>query len=138
MRIETSISIEAPPSRVWDILVDVERWHEWTRSISSIRRLDDGHFQVGSRVRIKQPRFPPAFWRVTRLEAPIYMEWQAAAPLSRVIAGHRIEPEGAGSRVTLQIEQTGLMGLVGRYFANVSRAYVQMEAEGLKRRAEGT
>jgi len=106
-------------------------------TISSIRRLDDGHLQVGSRVRIKQPRFPPAFWRVTRLEAPNYMEWQTAAPLSRVIAGHRIEPEGPGSRVTLQIEQTGLMGLVGRYFANVSRAYVQMEADGLKRRAEG-
>ena len=40
--------IGAPPSRVWDVMVDVERWHEWTQSITSIKRKDSGPFSSNS------------------------------------------------------------------------------------------
>ena len=39
MLFETTIEIEAPRETVWSTLADVERWHEWTASVTSIELL---------------------------------------------------------------------------------------------------
>jgi hypothetical protein len=57
--------------------------------------------------------------------------------LLRSVGGHRVEPEGGGSKVTLWIEQTGLMvPMLALFYKGLTRRYVTMEAEGLKRRCE--
>ena len=68
-RIHFSVTVDIPARTplVWSVLTDVERWPEWTASISRVKRLSPGPLQVGSRVRIHQPKFPPASWRVTEL-----------------------------------------------------------------------
>jgi uncharacterized protein YndB with AHSA1/START domain len=50
---EISVDIAAPPSRVWSVMSDIERWHEWTSTVTSITRLNDGPLRVGARARIR-------------------------------------------------------------------------------------
>lgn len=137
MRSETSISIAATPERVWAVMQDVERWPEWTPTMTGVQRLDEGEFKVGSRVKIKQPKFPSVVWTVTSLEPGRGFEWQARSPGSNNVGIHRIEPEGEGSRVTLAVEQAGLFSpLLALFYGGVTRRYIRQEAEGLKQRCE--
>ena len=68
MHLEVSTSISAPAERVWATIIDVERWHEWTASITGAEKLEPGELKVGSKVRVKQPKLPPTVWTVTSLE----------------------------------------------------------------------
>ena len=68
MHLEVSTSISAPAERVWATIIDVERWHEWTASITGAEKLEPGELKVGSKVRVKQPKLPSTVWTVTSLE----------------------------------------------------------------------
>jgi hypothetical protein len=133
----TQIDINASPERVWAVMSDVERWHEWTESISSIRRLDDRPFGTGSRVVIRQPRLPTNYYTVTEFEPPRSFTWVSRSPGVLATARHVIEPIETGSRVTLSVHFGGLLGwFVARLVAGLTERYIRMEAEGLKRRSE--
>jgi hypothetical protein len=133
----TRIDIAASPERVWAVMSDVEHWHEWTASISSIRRLDGRPFGRGSRVLIRQPRLPPNYSTVTDFEPPRSFTWVSRSPGVVATARHVIEPIEDGSRVTLSIHFGGVLGwFVARLVAGLTERYIRMEAEGLKRRSE--
>ena len=139
MRNEISISIAAPAQRVWGVMTDIERWPEWTASVAEAKRLDNGDFRIGSKARLKQPRVPTLTWTVTSMEDGRYFEWSTRAPGVRTVGGHRVLQEGTGSQVTLWVEQNGLLiKLMGGRFARMAEEYLQIEAEGLKRRCEGS
>jgi uncharacterized membrane protein len=139
MPIERTIEIAAPPGRVWNVMIDVQRWPEWTPTVTSVERLDAGPLKVGSRVRIRQPRLPAAVWTVTARDTGRYFEWQNAAPGVKSAAGHRVEAVGSrATRVTLTFGWTGwLASLIRLLYGRLARRYVQTEAESLKRRCEG-
>lgn len=137
MKMEVSVEVDAPADVVWAIMSDVERWPEWTASVSTVRRLDDGAFRIGSRARVKQPKFPEMAWTVISLEPGRSFEWETLTTGARTAGTHTVEPAGSGSRVTLGIRQTGLMGKLLSPFTNgITRRYIEMEAAGLKRRSE--
>lgn len=132
-----AVQIAAPPERVWAVMSDIERWHEWTPSITSVRRTNAGPFRIGARARIHQPMLPPADWVVTSLDDGRSFEWESRAPAVRVVARHVIEPSAGGSRVTLAIQYNGFIGnLIGRATSSLNRRYLALEADGLKRRSE--
>jgi|SRR5579872_3953993 len=137
IRLVASVEIEAPVGRVWSVLCDVEKWPEWTSTVTSVRCLDNGPFSIGSRAEIRQPRLRPAVWKVTKLRDRNNFTWITRNPGVRITAGHQLEPNGTGTRVTLSLEFTGPLGsLVGRLYRNLSQRYVQTEADALRARAK--
>ena len=136
-RFSISVDITAPPARVWAVMSDVDRWHEWTPSVTSIKRGDDAPVGVGTKLTIRQPKFPPAFWKVTRVEPGRGFESVSPGPGFRVIARHSIEASATGSRATLSLELQGpLGGLFGSMTKGITERYLAMEAAGLKARSE--
>ena len=100
MEFRTSTHINAPIERVWEILTDVEHWPEWTRSMSTVKRLDPGPLTIGSR-------------------------------------DHRLTNTDGSTDVTLVFRQTGpLSAVLGLISGELTRRYMEMEAQGLKRRSE--
>jgi uncharacterized protein YndB with AHSA1/START domain len=138
MEERTSIDVAAPPARVWEVLVDAERWPEWTDSVSKVRMLDSGPLAVGSRVEVSQPRIPTGTYTVTALVPGTAFTWEQRQPGSRVTAHHECAPlPDGGTRVDLQVVMSGAVGgVVGRLYRNLTRRYLAMEAAGLKTRAE--
>lgn len=135
----TSIDVAASPERVWEVLVDVERWPEWTDSVSSVRPLDAGPLAVGSRVEVSQPRIPTGTYTVTALEPGSVFIWEQRQPGSTVTAHHECArlPDG-DTRVELRVVMTGAVGrVVGRLYRKLTDRYLAIEAAGLKLRAEG-
>lgn len=137
MDFQDSIEINATPGRIWEILLDVERWPEWTESMERVRKLDAGDLRVGSKVAVVQPKVPPVTWTVTAIEPGKSFSWEADARGVHSVATHAIEPNGGSSKVTLSVHQTGFAAkLLGWYLRRISAKYVPIEARGLKQRAE--
>jgi carbon monoxide dehydrogenase subunit G len=132
---ETTRHIDAPTQPVWEVLFDVARWAEWTPTIDSVERLDDGPFQVGSRATVRQPKLPRASWEVSEVVDGRSFTWVARGPGMRTVARHEVVADGDGSQVTLSIEQTGPMGAVAAtVWRRLTQRYIELEAESLDKR----
>ena len=132
-----SVDVKAPPERVWQVLTDAERWHEWTPSVTSVELLDKP-LAVGGRAVIRQPELPPGKFKITALEPGRSFTWASGIPgIVFVHAKHIVEPTPSGARLRLVLRFDGLMGgVMGKKMAELNRRYLRMEAAGLKRFSE--
>lgn len=137
MEYEFAVKIAAPPGAVWTTLADVENWPQWTESMIQVQRLDDGPLSVGRKVRVRQPNMRPMVWTVTELEPERSFTWATATAGMQLTAGHDLTPEAGAVSARLSVRVTGwLAPLITPIIGARIRRYLQMEAEGLKRRAE--
>ena len=126
MIVENSILIEAPAQIVWDRTVEIERWPEWTPTVTSLKRLDDGPFRCGSAALIRQPGLPEARWVVTAMTPGEQFTWETRVRGMRMIATHKLSKEGAGTESVLRVE---LRGLVARLLWPLIRRTVSRSLE---------
>ena len=106
--VQRSIDIDAPSQVVWAVVSDVERWPEWTASISSVRRSRTGPLAVGERVVVAQPRLPTLTYTVTAVDEGRSFTWEAGSPVSRGVGEHVVGPRVAGGcTATLRLTQRG-------------------------------
>jgi hypothetical protein len=133
-----SIDIDASPERVWSVMTDIERWPDMTESVTKAELTPSGPLAMGSEARITQPRLGTRRWRVTALEPGKSFTWETRGAGVHMAANHTITPtEGGRSSVTLAIHSSGwAVRLFGWLLAGTGRRYMDMEAQGLKRRAE--
>lgn len=135
---KSSVEIDAPATLVWDVFTDVERWPEWTASVTRLAGLDGSALAVGRRFEIKQPRMPKLVWEVSELVPGVSWTWVQRSPGGTTSASHAVTPVGEGrTLVSQELDQRGPVGaLVGRLMLRTTRRYLELEAQGLKARSE--
>jgi uncharacterized membrane protein len=135
---EDSIEIDAPPQVVWDVFSDVERWPEWTASVTSLTGRDGSALAVGKRFAIKQPGLQKLIWKVAEIDRGTSWTWVTRSPGVQVIARHFVTAlPGGRTLVRQELDQRGVLGaLVGRLTLKRTKRYLAMEAHGLKARSE--
>ena len=150
MYYETSVRIAASADQVWAVLRDVERWPEWTPTVSRVDRVESapeyvpgadgpaGELTKGDVVSIKQPRMPTLSWTVLDWSPATFFSWSSSSGGVITVAEHRIDrTDELGVTVTLSVRQSGpLAPVFGLLTGRQTRRYVDTEAEGLKRRCE--
>jgi hypothetical protein len=138
MNTATGIEINAAPSVVWAVFAEVQRWPEWTESVTRVEPLDGAELAIGRRFAISQPRFPRLVWQVTALDPGVSWTWSQKSAGSRVAAEHVLAPiDGGRTLVRQAIDQSGPFGVVvGRLTRRLTVKYLDMEAQGLKQRCE--
>jgi uncharacterized membrane protein len=135
--LQRTVTIEAPPERVWALVVDVEHWPDRIPTVDVVERLDAGPLAVGSRTRLQQPRLPTAVWTVTELVEGSSYTWESSSSGVTVRASHVVEPNADGSRLTLAVTVSGLLSGIGWLLTrSLTKQYVETEAASIKRAAE--
>jgi hypothetical protein len=132
------VEVQATPERIWSALLDVERWPAWTSSVTKVKRLDLGPLTLGSRTQIHQPKLRPAVWRITSLDVQLRsFTWATNSLGVKVVAYHQVEKSDSGSRVTLALSYSGLLGpIMARMLRKLNWDYLEREGNGLKRLCE--
>jgi uncharacterized membrane protein len=137
MIVEHTTHIEAPPEVVWRVTADVERWPEWTPTVTSVKRVGEGPFGLGSVARIKQPGQAEADWAVTSFEPGRRFAWESQRMGMRMVGTHEISPEGQGTKNVLRVEANGALAvLLWPVLGLAMRRALKDENEGLKKCSE--
>lgn len=92
MLTDSSVEVEAPAPLVWEVFGDVERWPEWTASVTRLVAPDGPGLSVGKRLEIKQPRMPRLVWEVTEVAPGASWTWVQRPLADRPLPASRSSP----------------------------------------------
>lgn len=114
---ETSVRINAPIERVWEIVGDLGRSHEWAGSgqVKSITKSTDGPVDVGTKY-VAQEKILVPFKAESEIVAyqPNHCIAWTSRPVGPKIAPHRwafiLTPEDGGTRLTHQVRAAKASG----------------------------
>lgn len=140
--VETEIEIQAPPEKVWSIITDIDKWHEWSPIINA----SSGEAAVGSTVAITMmskeagkdgPKYNP---EIIQMDEPTYFHWRAHMMAGFVFTNDKIielEKTDAGTKVIHKETFKGLMAALmkGQMAKEVPPMLTRMN-EALKQLAE--
>ena len=134
MNREHSTIISAPPSVVWRLTTDVERWPSYMPTVQAVTLLQPGPLRVGSSARVKQPGQTAAVRTVSSITPETEFTWETRRMGLRMIGRHLLEPDGDGTRNTLSIEVTGRgAGIFAAFFGGMIAKVLQRENDAFQR-----
>jgi uncharacterized membrane protein len=141
MRHEVTTTVDAPADLVWRTVRDVEKWPEWTPTMTEVRRLDGdpgGDLRVGSRAAVRQPGQPVRTWTVTELTEGRSFTWTSTGRGLRLSADHVVTTDGGTTVIELRFSVTGPLAPLAALAGRAVRAAVDTEAASLKAWCERT
>ena len=137
MTVTNTIHITASPQTVWDVTIDVERWPQWTPTVTSVAILTDKPLRLGSIARIKQPMQKTADWVVTDFINERLFAWETRRAGLHMKGIHEMAADGAGTINTLRVEAHGILAiLLWPVLRLAMRKSLADENRGLKIRCE--
>jgi uncharacterized protein YndB with AHSA1/START domain len=126
------VTIAASVDTVWGVLMNLEAWPTWTRTMKSVTRRTSGELTVGSRVRVVQPFMTPHTWTVTELVRLTTFTWETRQLGVRLIARHDLSSTGSTTTARISARIDGPLGrVVARLAPARIRHFVRTEAAGL-------
>lgn len=131
------VCINAPAFIIWEVMTDVTSWHQWTSTITSIKKLTANSFEKGTKLLIEQPHLPASVWKVTELISEQSFTMVKGNVFLKVTAGHVLNTVENVTSVTLSIEFSGwLAKWAAKKYAGMMNEYLDTEADGLKKECE--
>lgn len=131
-----NVTINASPSRVFQLYADVPGWNTWDPEVEWSTL--DGAFATGSKGRLKPKGGPASTIHLLGVEDGRSFVVESRLPLCRVIFEHELQSKGAQTEALHRVTFTGpLSFLFGRLIGRqVNRGFPQTLL-GLKRKCEG-
>lgn len=138
MSLVRSFHIDATPADAWAVLTDIERWPEWTDTITRMSAEAGAPLGIGARVHVESPDGRKTEWTVTEFDEPRSLTWQMRPAAGVIVSsGHTIVPEGDGARVTFVVSTRGWVGrILAPLVDRQLRPNLESEVAGFKMRAE--
>jgi hypothetical protein len=135
--LERTASIRCKSDKIFRILIDVSHWNMWTKSIQDIVILKGAGFEIGSKIKVRQPKLSPAIWTVTEILENKCIAWEKKSFGLKMTANHLIESSSGISTVKLQVIYSGFLApVIHKLTAHLTETYLTMEITGLKEKCE--
>ena len=136
-RYHAETTIEAPPERVWGVLVDTSKWPEWDPYCERI----EGEVALGAKVKAFTKLSPGRGFgvKVSELDEPRQMVWSGGMPLGlfKGVRTYTLEPRADGGTdfSMTEVFSGPMLALIGGSIPDMSEAF-EAFVGGLKARAE--
>lgn len=138
MRHEVTTTVDAPAELVWRTVKDVEKWPEWTPTMTEIH-LHGDDLRSGSTATVRQPKQPVRTWTVTGLTEGRSFTWASVGRGLRMSADHVVTEEDGRTTVLLTFSLAGPMApFAGLLAGKLIRQAIGTEAAALKAWCERT
>jgi uncharacterized membrane protein len=116
--VRASIDIDAPPERVYDVMLDADRLHEWVTIHRKVNRVDEGEprmgFEMDQTLSLRHANFK-VHWTLTEADRPRAATWEGHGPAgSYARTSYRLKDlEGGRTRFEYENEFKAPGGLLG-------------------------
>lgn len=124
--------------QVWTVLADIERWPQWTPTVTEVQMLGrHGPPAVGARYAVEQPRLGRSTYEVTRWQPGSGFTWVSRRSGVTTTATHQVRRVPGGAEVELGLTWTGAATwLVRLLYGRLTERYVAQELTSLVLTAE--
>ena len=138
MKVERDIWIDAPPERVYDVVMDPRRLEEWVTIHDHLEDAPDVPLKKGSKLtqvlRLAGRRFHVR-WTVVENEPCKRVVWEGRGPVgSHAMVIYEFEPNGTGTRFSYSNEYDLPGGFLGRMAGGAVRRVTGKEVDATLKR----
>ncbi len=131
---EASVNVHAAPQTAWDYVSNYQNFDQFMPNIKKIELLsgDTSEWHVSGPLGI------PVSWQAitTTKEAPKHLAWHSTKGMIDTKGFIKIEPNGAGSKITVHMEYAPPLGAIGETFASLFKDPQIMLEQGVEKLGE--